>query len=138
MKKSFIPIQKILFDIFANEYINPQSYKYIWAIEECLNRLPIDHPFKIYKTQNARKDHACIRECSIKMGDVYITEPYFNGKKLCIKCAAMIMYFANYWSLFNPFYFDHWDDEKQEPICISDKHCQNYIDIENAVEKLID
>jgi len=107
-------MKETLADAFAKSDIwNAQEYIFFWAIEEGFNRVPDLR--NTYNISQATKDYKCVRNCAINDGDQYfLAKNKQAGKKLCVSCMAMILYFLKVWDL--PIHlYDYWDDEKLEP-----------------------
>jgi hypothetical protein len=110
-----------LFDAFVDpHYRDPQGQELMWAIREGLARfkLPMG-PLSNWSETKARKDHECVRGCTIKVGDTYfryITGPAWGDHlSICADCMAMILYFAEVDKL-PPYMSTHWDFATQQPI----------------------
>jgi len=125
--KKYISLRRCLFDSFANRSMYDfEKDRSLWAILEGLRRLgtwatPVN---KI----KARKDHTCIRNCTIKAGATYFTdESVIEVKhaalpKVCAGCMAMILYFKDVDNL-APTKYTHWADEIKAAVKIEkEKH----------------
>ena len=90
-------LEECLFRAFANtEYCDPQERSTMWAILEGLMRLKtLDYS---WRSVDARKNHECIRGCTIKAGSIYFHRAlgawtWNDESKFCASCMAMILYF---------------------------------------------
>lgn len=136
MSKNETPKEKMretLFNAFTSTDIwNPQEYSVFWAIEEGFNRTT--NLKNDYRISTANKEHKCIRNCKIEIGEKYFTATYnWHGIKLCVSCMAMILYFGKVWSL-PTFMHDYWDEESKSPHL--DENSSYWKSISDAMEKL--
>ena len=124
-------MKETLSDAFARSDIwNPQEYIFFWAIEEGLNRVPkLRDSYRFIRT--ASKEYKCVRNCAIHPGDKYFAakNSKHTGKKLCVSCMAMILYFLEVWDM--PTYLhDYWDNEKHRPhLDENSNHWKTLVDI---------
>ena len=127
-------MKETLSDAFARSDIwNPQEYIFFWAIEEGLDRVPKLRD--AYHLRQASKAYKCVRNCVINPGDEYFAAKNNKqaGKKLCVSCMAMILYFLEVWD--RPTYLhDYWDDEKHTPHL--DENSEQFKAMQDAVENL--
>ncbi len=126
-------MKETLADAFAkSELWNAQEYITFWAIKEGVNR--VSDLRKNYQISHATKTYKCARGCSINIEDQYFAAKNKQaGKKLCVSCMAMILYFLKVWDL--PTYqYDYWDDEKRRPHL--DENSSHWKDMKDAVENL--
>ena len=119
-KRSLIELSMLLFDTFANpQPSNPQPRSRTWAIHESISRL--GRHSNIWRTQDARKEHVCIRGCPIQPGHVYVLHAsgagWGNDLKFCINCAAMVFYFMHVDKL-PPYMGTHWDRDAECSVVI--------------------
>jgi len=126
-------MKETLADAFAKSDIwNAQEYIFFWAIEEGLDRVPSLR--NAYRLSQASKEYKCVRNCVINAGDDYfLAKNKPAGKRLCVSCMAMILYFLEVWEL--PTYLhDYWDDEKNTPHL--DENSSHWKAMQDAVENL--
>lgn len=117
MLKKENPKERMM-ETLSNAFISPnirnvQEYIIFWAIEEGFNRTT--NLKEDYRITTANKQHKCVRNCEIEVGDKYFSATYsWHGIKLCASCMAMILHFSKVWNL--PTYMhDYWDEEKNSP-----------------------
>ena len=112
-------LEVCLLKAFANtEYLDPQEHSTMWAILEGLMRLKtLDYS---WHRVDARKNHACVRGCTIKAGSIYFhwalgAWNWSEETKLCARCMAMVLYFKEVYLLPRCSY-THWDLKNKKPV----------------------
>jgi hypothetical protein len=120
--RNLIALEAALFECFTSYQSRwPQPWHHLWAIHESIARL--DGFPKTWRTQKARKAHACVRGCSIEDGRLYVLEAVGPGwgddLKFCIQCAAMIFYYMQVYRL-APYMGTHWDSETEESVMVKE------------------
>ena len=115
-------LSECLFRGFANtEYSDPQERSTMWAILEGLMRLKtLDYS---WHRVDARKNHECVRGCTIKAGSIYFhwalgAWNWNDERKFCASCMAMILYFKEVHLLPHCSY-THWDFKNKQPVNLS-------------------
>jgi hypothetical protein len=118
--RNLIDLETVLFQCFTSPQLRwPQPLEHLWAIYESIARL--DRHSIAWRTQKARKAHACIRGCSIEDGRIYVLQIIGAGwgqdLKFCIQCAAMVFYYMRVYRL-APYMKTHWNRDSQEPVTV--------------------
>lgn len=123
MNRTLDSLRDCLFAAFANpEYYDPQGPHQLWAVREGLRR--VDPRGLERREVQARKGHECIRDHTIRPGEVYFHREVGGGWgsewKFCAGCTAMILYFQGVDKL--PIQWStHWDRQADRPVIISEK-----------------
>lgn len=107
--------------VTQEEWVNPQDSKYLWALDEGINRITflLNLPYKEFVSHNAKKDHICVHGCEIKIGHRYYAfGDVFNPHHICVRCMAMILFYSRLTDI-KVYQFDTWDEEEGHPIFIS-------------------
>jgi hypothetical protein len=117
-------LRECLFHAFANSnHTNPQDAELMWAIQEGIRR--INRHRTEWREVLARKDHECIRGCTIKRGELYFQYELSevrrsSDSKFCAPCMAMILYFKDVAQM-RPAFGTHWDLGEKRPVKLSEK-----------------